>query len=120
MASAYQVSDVTVLLEFHTSELFHVGPGGRVLDVVGAANNVSPQRNDFLPLNELLVLSGDPGRCRWTCKTYTVEPQRVLASRLQPGLQPGRRLRGYCCIPAQHALDDACTRQQQELSSETG
>ena len=74
MASTYQVSDVTVLFEFHTSELSHIGPGGRVLEVVGAANNVSPQRNDFLAFNELLTMSGNPNRFHRTCKAYTVEP----------------------------------------------
>jgi hypothetical protein len=73
MASAYQVSDVTVLLEFHTSELSHIGPGARVLNVVGTANNVSPQRNGLLALNKLSMVSEDPSRCRKTCKAYTVE-----------------------------------------------
>jgi hypothetical protein len=98
---------MAVLLELYTSELSHIGPGGRVLNVVGAANNVSPQCNHFLALNKLLLSSETHIGCHEICKAYTIESQRVLASRLQPGTQPGRRLRGYGCIPAQHPLDNA-------------
>lgn len=46
-----------MLLKFHPGKLSHIGPGGRVLDVVGTANNVSPQSNHFLALDELRSLS---------------------------------------------------------------
>lgn len=44
---------MTMLLEFHSSKLSHIGPSGRVFDAVGTANNVSPQCNHFLTLDEL-------------------------------------------------------------------
>lgn len=49
----YQVSNVTVLFKFRPGELSHVGSGGGIWYVVGAANDVSPQRDDFLSLDEL-------------------------------------------------------------------
>lgn len=51
--STYQVSDVTVLFEFHSGELSHIGSGGGVWYVVCAANNISPEGDHFLPLYEL-------------------------------------------------------------------
>lgn len=108
-----------MLFEFHSCELSHVDPGGRVLNVVGTANNVSPQRDHFLALDELCK-NIRYHHCHWTCRAYTVESKRVLSSRLQPGLQPGRRLRGYRCIPAQHPLDDAWTEHRQGITVRQG
>lgn len=51
--NTYQISNVPVLFEFHPSELSHVDPGGGIWYVVGAANNIPPQRQDFLSLNKL-------------------------------------------------------------------
>jgi len=84
VTNVVQISHVTMLFEFHSCELSHVGPGGGVRYVVGTANNVPPQSHYLLPLYEM------------------VEPQNILPSRLQPG----RRLYGYRCIPAQHPLVD--------------
>lgn len=51
----YQISHVTMLFEFHSCELSHVGPGGGVRYVIGAANNIPPQSHYLLPLYELKV-----------------------------------------------------------------
>ena len=39
----YQIGDVTVLLELHSGELSHIGPGGSIRYIVCAADNISPQ-----------------------------------------------------------------------------
>ena len=52
----HQVSNVTMLFEFNSGELSHVGPGGGIGYAVGATDNVSPQRYHFLPLDELRKL----------------------------------------------------------------
>src|SRR5690242_10995556 len=54
--STYQVSYVTMLLEFHTGELSHVCLGGGIRYVVGAANNVSPQRDHLLSFYKLYTI----------------------------------------------------------------
>ena len=90
-----------MLFEFHSCELSHVGPGGGVRYVVGTANNVSPQPHYLLPLYELKSCQRATGQYGKGV-SHMVEPQNILPSRLQPG----RRLCGYRCIPAQHPLVD--------------
>jgi hypothetical protein len=98
----HQVGNVTVLFKFHSGKLSHVGPGGGIRYGIGATDNVSPQRYHFLPLDELkkpldmLVAMN-------VLKAHPVESKRVLSSRLQPG----KRLRGYRSISAQHPLVSA-------------
>lgn len=52
----YQVSDVTMLLEFHSCKVSHVGSGGGVRYVIGTANDVSPQRDHLLTFYELNII----------------------------------------------------------------
>lgn len=111
--SAYQVSDVTMLFKFHSCKLSHIDPSGEVLNVVGAADNVTPQCNHFLAFDELFALLDRPEHCHKTRRAYVVESKRVLSSSLQPGLEPGRLLRGYRCISAQHPHDNAWIGQRQ-------
>jgi hypothetical protein len=49
----YQIIDKAMLFEFGPGKLPHVSPGALLGNIGGAANNVSPQSQCSLPLNEL-------------------------------------------------------------------
>jgi hypothetical protein len=79
---AYQISDVAMLFKFRSGKLLHVLPCRLIGDVRGATDDFPPERQNSLPLHELLELA--LRRSCMVAEQYVIEADGALSSSAKP------------------------------------